>query len=177
MDDAEAVERARGGDEAAFLEIYRRYRDPVFRFAWRMTGAEDAAADIAHDCWLAVLDGRARWRPGRGALLPFLLGVARNMARRRLRYEARESGEEAAGDAPALEDPLREVLAGEIGEAVARAMRELPPLQREAVALIEFEGMNLEETAAAAGVDVGTLKARLYRARQTLRRKLQAMRA
>ena len=118
--------------EQAFLALYRSHRDAVFRFAYRMTGEMAAAEDVAHDCWLALLDGKARWRAELGPPLPFLLGVARHFALRRLRYEARECAEE---DQPAADNPLDEVLAGEVGTAVARAVGELPPLQREALVL------------------------------------------
>jgi RNA polymerase sigma-70 factor (ECF subfamily) len=73
----------------------------------------------------------------------------------------------AAGD-----DPLRSVLADEAAGAVRRAVEALPPLQREAVVLFEYQEMSLAEIAAVCDADVGTVKSRLHRARERLRRTL-----
>jgi RNA polymerase sigma factor (sigma-70 family) len=67
---------------------------------------------------------------------------------------------------------LENVLRLERGEAVARAVAGLPPLQREALILFEYEQLSLEEIAEASGVETGAVKARLHRARETLRRRL-----
>jgi RNA polymerase sigma-70 factor (ECF subfamily) len=175
MEDRDLLARARKGDEGSFLEVYTRHRDAVFRFAYRMTGAADRAEDLAHDCWLALLDGKARWNPDHGALRAFLLGVVRNLAMRRFRWANREGPE--AEDAFAPDDPLDDVWTGEIGAAVARAVAELPALQREALVLFEYEELSLEEIAGIAGVEAGTIKARLHRARETLRRRLASVRS
>jgi RNA polymerase sigma-70 factor (ECF subfamily) len=60
----------------------------------------------------------------------------------------------------------------ETEEIVAGAVRELPPLQREALILAEYEGLSLEEIAQAVEAEVGTVKSRLHRARENLRRML-----
>ncbi len=69
-------------------------------------------------------------------------------------------------------DPLRWVLEEESAEAIRAAVAALPPLQREVVVLFEYEDMSLAETAAVCGIDVGTVKSRLHRARGRLRRTL-----
>ena len=66
---------------------------------------------------------------------------------------------------------------GEVGDIVGRAVRALPPLQREVVILAEYEGLTLAEVARAVDADVGTIKSRLHRARENLRRTLAPLRS
>jgi RNA polymerase sigma-70 factor (ECF subfamily) len=68
------------------------------------------------------------------------------------------------------------MIAAEVSEAVQAALDLLPPLQREAIVLFEFEELSLEETAAVVGADIGTVKSRLHRARERLRRSLAGYR-
>jgi RNA polymerase sigma-70 factor (ECF subfamily) len=68
--------------------------------------------------------------------------------------------------------PLRRLLEGERSAAVQEAVASLPPLQREALILFEYEGESLAEIARIVGADTGTVKARLHRARERLRRAL-----
>jgi RNA polymerase sigma-70 factor (ECF subfamily) len=68
--------------------------------------------------------------------------------------------------------PLGQLLDGELSEVVRRAIDDLPPLQREALVLFEYEELPLAEIATIVGADVGTVKSRLHRARQRLRKQL-----
>jgi RNA polymerase sigma-70 factor, ECF subfamily len=74
-------------------------------------------------------------------------------------------------DAP-LEDRPEERLSADLAAAVEQAVTSLPALQQEALVLFEYEGFTLEEIAEVAGVDVGTIKSRLHRARERLKRTL-----
>jgi RNA polymerase sigma-70 factor (ECF subfamily) len=167
--DGDLLDRARRGDEAAFFELYERYRRCVFQFSWRLTGSEAAAEDVAQECFLALLDG-ADYDSRYGALRTYLLGIARHRAIRRMRVSERESAE--ADDQPGSVDTLGELLAAERAEMVARAVAALPLPQREAVILFEYEELSMEEIAAVTGVEVGAVKSRLFRARESLRRRL-----
>ena len=69
-------------------------------------------------------------------------------------------------------DPLQAVLDHEAASAVRQAVEALPPLQREAVVLFEYQDMSLADIAGVCEVDVGTVKSRLHRARERLRRTL-----
>ena len=73
---------------------------------------------------------------------------------------------------PASEQPLPKLLDEELALKVKEAVLELPPLQREALVLFEYEGFSLNEVANVVGTDVGAVKARLYRARQRLKNRL-----
>ena len=74
--------------------------------------------------------------------------------------------------APDRQHPMRKVLDDELSSRVQSAVTNLPPLQREALILFEYEDLSLAEVAAVVGTDVGTVKARLYRARERLRQEL-----
>ncbi len=160
---------ARTGDDAAFLALFGAHRGALLRFAWRMTGSVEAAEDVAQECFLLLIRG-AEFDPARGSLRTWLFGVARNLVFRRLRVSGREADEaaEVADGGDALEDLLR----GERAEAVRRAIGRLPTLQREAIVLFEYEEMSLEGIASVTGVEVGAVKARLQRGRESLRRQL-----
>lgn len=167
--DSRLLVDARRGTEVAFLELYRRYRIPVFHFAFRLTGSSAAAEDVTQECFLALLAG-ASFDPSRGELRTYLFGIVRNLALRRLRISEREC--EEPEDLVSPRDTVGELISSERAELVARAVGELPPLQKEALILFEYEGLSLEEIATVTGVEAGAVKARLHRARQALRRRL-----
>jgi RNA polymerase sigma-70 factor, ECF subfamily len=173
-DDARLLTEARGGNERSFVSLYQRHGAPLFRFAWRLTGSTAAAEDVVQECWASVLQ-HDRYRADRGPVRGYLFGIVRNLAFARLRLSDRESDEPAEGETGS--GPLEDVLATERSEAVARAVAALAPLQREAVILFEYEDLSLEEIAQATGVDTGAVKARLHRARETLRRRLAQLMA
>ena len=136
-----------------------------------MTSSSAIAEDIAQDVFLVLLRHPDRFDPARGPLRPFLLGVARNLVLKRWRDEHRwqelESDDFVA--APVAGD------ARDIAEIVGRAVGSLPPLQREALILAEYEELSLEEIARAVDAEVGTVKSRLHRARENLRQMLAAL--
>jgi RNA polymerase sigma-70 factor (ECF subfamily) len=170
--------RAAAGDEGAFRTLFDSHHGALFRFAYRLTGSEDAAADITQDCFLRLIE-QARFDHSRGGLRQYLYGTVRNLARQRWQAAGREVSwnDESDEDAPVIAAPFPDaMIAAEVSEAVQAALDLLPPLQREAIALFEFEGLSLEETAAVVGADTGTVKSRLHRARERLRRTLAAYR-
>jgi RNA polymerase sigma-70 factor (ECF subfamily) len=164
--EADQVREARQGSERAFLAIYHRHRSPVFRFAWRLTGSQAAAEDVTQECFLTLMRGAA-FDGDRGGLRAYLFGIARNLALRRLRIFEHEA--EEAAEATAAVDVLGDLLEAERSELVAGAMQQLPMLQREAIVLFTFEELSLDEIAKITGADVGAVKSRLHRARESLR--------
>jgi RNA polymerase sigma-70 factor (ECF subfamily) len=173
-DDSRLLKEARRGDESSFLSLYQRHRTPLFRFAWRLTGSTATAEDIVQECWMLILQ-RAHFREDCGSVRGYLFGIVRNLAFARLRIRDRESDESADGETD--RGPFEDVLAAERSEAVAHAVAALAPLQREALILFEYEDLSLDEIAQATGVDIGAVKARLHRARETLRRRLAPLMA
>jgi RNA polymerase sigma-70 factor (ECF subfamily) len=164
------LERAADGETTAFQILYERYRDPIFRFAYRLLGSVEAAEDVAHDCFLSLIKDPGRFDPGRASLRTYLYAAARNLAAKRYNSFAREMGIEQLSQEPVdRHEPMAEVLGNELSEVVQRAIAELPPLQREALVLFEYEELSLAEIATIVGADANTVKARLFRAREKLR--------
>jgi RNA polymerase sigma-70 factor (ECF subfamily) len=176
------LRRARRGDEAAFLSLYERHHAPVFRFACRLLGDAAAAEDVLHDCFIDLVrpsDSASDFDAARGTLRNYLYGMARHRALKIFRRTSREcefddeTNERRAG-ASSVEtnEPLEKLIGAELSEVVRRAVAELPPLQRESLVLFEYEELSLAEIAGITGVDINTVKARLFRARRTLRKAL-----
>ena len=160
------------GDQAAFLELYDRHRQPIFRFAYRLLGEVDIAEDVTHDCFLSLIRKPENFRPERASLRTYLFAAARNLALKHFRDSGRETGLDEMTEEPQLsprQGPLRKLLDEELAAEVRRAVFNLPPLQREALVLFEYEGLSLNEIAEITGADVGAVKGRLYRARERLK--------
>lgn len=158
--------------ESEIRAAYRDHKDAIYRFAWRMTGSEAAAEDIVQDCFVSLLRRPDAYHPEGAPLRPFLLAMARNLAWKRWRTEHRWDPLEDEAHAVEPVDPA----AGETADLVGRAVQSLPPLQREALVLFEYEGLTLEEIARAVEAEAGTVKARLHRGRENLRRMLAPLR-
>lgn len=174
MTDERLLEQAASGDETAFAVIYERHRNLVFRFAYRLSQSRETAEEITHDCFLSLIKEPRRFKTDkrRASLRTYLCAAARNLAFKRLRRVGAETAIDEFTEqltAEASQEPLRLMLDAEVSEAVRKAIGELPPLQREALILFEYEEMPLAEIAEIAGVDIGTIKSRLHRARQRLR--------
>jgi RNA polymerase sigma-70 factor (ECF subfamily) len=170
------LNEAGAGDQAAFLELYERYREPIFRFAYRLLGSVEIAEDVTHDCFLSLIRKPENYRPERASLKTYLYAAARNLALKHFRSQGRETGLDEVAEEPndsPRRGPLRRLLDEELAALVRDAIFSLPPLQREALILFEYEGLSLNEVAEIAGTDAGAIKARLYRAREGLRRTLR----
>ena len=175
--EAELLLRAGRGDEAAFLLLYERHRTPVFRFACRMLGSAEQAEDVTQECFLSILRRPDAFQAERASLRTYLCAIARHLALKQLRKRGQETlvddpPEEAPRGAAEGRDALGTVIEAEAAEAVRSAVEALPPLQREAVVLFEYQELSLVDIATVCDVDVGTVKSRLHRARERLRRTL-----
>ena len=159
--------------DAEFQAAFDQHKDAVYRFAWRISGLPAAAEDITQDVFVGLLRYPDRFDPARGTLRAFLLGIARNLALKRWRAEHRF--EPLDDETVVVAEPV-DLERGEVGDIVGRAVRALPPLQREALILIEYEGLTLAEVARAVDAEVGAVKSRLHRARENLRRALAPLR-
>jgi RNA polymerase sigma-70 factor (ECF subfamily) len=167
---------AANGDGTAFQILYERYRDPIFRFAYRLLGSAAAAEDVTHDCFLSLIKEPGRFDQDKASLRTYIYAAARNLAAKRYHRAERETGISELTDEPVAADhhgPMTRVLQNELAAEVAQAIAELPPLQREALVLFEYEELSLAEIAAVVGADSNTVKARLFRAREKLRARLE----
>jgi RNA polymerase sigma-70 factor (ECF subfamily) len=156
--------------EAGFdpLQSYERYRAQLFNYFRRCGVRREASEDLTQATFLLLLEDPARFRPERGSLRVFLFGIARNLRRawmRKNRFWGEsfdESTHPAAGRAGAGEDIA----------SIRAAIRSLPDEGREAILLREFHGLSYEELARIQGVPIGTIRSRIARARDELRRRL-----
>jgi RNA polymerase sigma factor (sigma-70 family) len=180
----ELVAAARTGNREAFAALMDRHRPLLLALCRRALGDAHLAEDASQEATLqALLSLRRLRRPDRfGA---WLAGIGLNVCRRWLRERAREgwSWEALHGGGlaaePAVQGPGPEELAeaAELTARVRRAVEALPRAQRSAVLLFYLAGSSQAETAAALGVDVGAVKARLHNARRTLRDRLRSARS
>src|SRR5437763_11455110 len=89
--DERLLEKAAHGNTAAFQILYERYRDPIFRFAYRLLGSAEAAEDVAHDCFLGLIKEPGRFDSTRASLRTYLYAAARNQAAKRYQSFGREA--------------------------------------------------------------------------------------
>ena len=174
--DEKLLADAANGDTSAFQILYQRYRDPIFRFAYRMLGSVEAAEDVAHDCFLSLIKQPGRFDSTKASFRTYLYAAARNQAAKQYSSLGRETALDELSEEPAAADrnaPIAQVLDDELASEVAEAIASLPPLQREALVLFEYEELSLAEIGEIVGVDANTVKARLFRAREKLRAKLE----
>lgn len=154
-------------DAASVSQAFEQHRDSVYRFTLGLTANTAAAEDIAQECFLDLLRRPNAFDPARASLKTYLLAAARNLVFKRWRSAGVEAELEDRFIAP--NTPLSLALSAEIGNIVERAVRELPPLQRESLLLFEWEGLSLDDIAQVCCVEAGTVKSRLFRARETLK--------
>ncbi len=146
---------------------FDQYHEAVFRFVYRMTRQAEAAEDITQDCFLVLVRAPERFDAQRGSLKTYLFSIARNLV-----LKAYRDNREVPLDGEEYESTPDPAMAADLASAVEQAVASLPPLQREALVLFEYEGFTLEEVAQVSGVDVGTIKSRLHRARERLKKVL-----
>jgi RNA polymerase sigma-70 factor, ECF subfamily len=159
-------------NESDFRLVFQEHKDAVYRFAWRMTNSPSNAEDIAQEVFLLLLCQPERFDPSRGQLRSFLLGIARKLAQKCLQKQGRWY---ALDEDQFVIQPV-DIERRETAEVVGTAVYSLPPLQREVLLLAYYEGLSLDEIAQAVHVEIGTVKGRLHRARENLRRLLSGLR-
>jgi len=166
--DVEVVARILGGDGEAFGILIRRYEPGLLRFATRMLGSPDAAADAVAESLVRAYRHLAQCRDP-AHLRSWLYRITGNRCRSHL--ARRRTNDISLDDAPPLADAADVWVTLERGEQVVlveRALAALPAEKREAFVLKHVEGMSYEEMAAATGARIPTLKMRVHRAREAL---------
>jgi len=159
--------RCQLGERDAFDALIARWHEPLWRYLRTLCDSDDTASDLAQDTWLRVLRGIAGLRePAR--LRPWLFGIARRVAMDRLRgnYARAMEGGEALEEMPAPE-PDADL---ESDLATLQSDLDLLPIrERETLVLFYLRELGIDEIAALLAVPAGTVKSRLFRARQLLR--------
>jgi RNA polymerase sigma-70 factor, ECF subfamily len=175
--------RLRAREERAFEELVIRYGDRVFNLVLRLVGDRAEAEDIGQEVFVTVFKSIETFR-GEAKLSTWLLRIAANHAKNRIKYLSRRAGENGRLDgAPeaALADlgktplhghvraPDAALEAAERGNAIERAIAALEEDQRLVVILRDVEELSYEEICEVTGLPEGTVKSRLHRARLLLK--------
>jgi len=173
------------GDEEAFRELVRRYKDPVTSFAWRMLNDRDKAVDVAQETFINVFTHADGYRP-LASFSGWLYRIAYNLAINEIRRQKRQTAMSLdAGigpdgrDRPTLQirddsDSAEEAMLGaERRELVRRSVASLPPKYRGAIVMKDMEGLTFEEIAIILDCPESTVKSRVMRARRMLRDRLE----
>jgi RNA polymerase sigma-70 factor (ECF subfamily) len=177
--DGDLLRLMMAGSEDAFGALYERWSPSVYRFALHMSGDQHIAEEVTRDTFMTLVRRPSMFDETRGALVSWLLGIARNLTRRALGASPDvESLDEASlnnsAECAAPSDVLSLLTRREMIEAVRQAVVSLPPAYREVVVLCDLQEMDYRDAAVALNCPVGTVRSRLHRARTMLMTKLQA---
>ena len=182
-DDAQLVAwmlRTREDDQLAFRELVEATEDRVYGTLVKMLGGIEGAEDLAQKVYLRIWQARGRYEPT-AKFSTWMFSIVRRLVLNERRGRARRG---AVFLSPRTDEPVREVSGGvspaaaasavELSRAIDAALADLPEEQRMAIILRRYEEMPYEEIAAVLGTTVAAVKSLLFRARETLRRKLAA---
>ncbi len=170
--DLAAVDRVLAGDTEAFEDIVRRWQGPLVNMAWRYCRDRSRAEEMAQEAFVRAWRGLAQWRR-ESSFSTWLFALAANAYRSELKRvptmvvpldEIAEPAGAALGQYDALAEQKRY-------EVVRRAVLALPLRYREPVVLYYFHEMDVGQAARTMGLPEGTIKARLARGREMLRKR------
>lgn len=181
--DRTLVLRAQSGERSAFNLLVRKYRHRVMKLSMRYTHNRADAEDAVQDTFMRAYWGLQHFR-GDAAFYSWLHRIAINSAKNVLSQRARNAGTFAdAANRPEtherpvllkdLDTPEDLALTEEICDAVNAAIQSLCEEQQTAIALREFQGLSYSQVASAMACPVGTVRSRVFRAREAIDRHLR----
>jgi len=182
IEDVDIVRRVLAGEEVLFEVLVRRYQARVVSHVARMVGNRDDALDLTQEIFLKVFQALDRFNPA-FKFSTWLFRIAGNasidhLRKRRPRTVPLETPDpDGAGTFSPEQrstglDPYGELRNVERGEAITRAIQDLPADFRELIALRHFAGLSYEEIAGVKNMPLGTVKNKLFRARAVLKERL-----
>lgn len=183
--DQDLVQRVQQGDKAAFDLLVIKYQHKIVHLVNRYVKDPSEAQDVAQDTFIKAYRALGDFR-GESAFYTWLYRIAINTAknyllsrsRRHFDYEVDVQDAEQVENAPQLKDieTPESVLANEqIVRVIRSAIENLPEEMRIAITLREFEGMSYEEIAIAMDCPIGTVRSRIFRAREAIEQKLNPL--
>jgi RNA polymerase sigma-70 factor, ECF subfamily len=190
--DVMLVQRTLAGDQRAFEMLVVRYQRRVERLIGRMVRDTDLVEDIAQETFIRAYRALAQFR-GDAQFYTWLYRIAVNTAKKQLLELKRDplvyQSQMKTGDDDETSGPERELNSGvadtetpeavlaskEIAEAVNAAMEALPEELRNAITLREIEGLSYEEIAQALDCPIGTVRSRIFRAREAISGRIKPM--
>jgi RNA polymerase sigma-70 factor (ECF subfamily) len=186
--DEELVERALSGDEHAFGELHDRYRTPIHSTAYRIIQDPEAARDATQEIFVKIYRSLRSFDPRRARFSTWIYRLAANHAidawrSRRSRGESQLPEEASDVErraregilAEAIQSPYESLESRERVEEIRRCVDALPELQKKVFVLRYFQQLKLDEIAEAEDCNLGTVKTSLFRATQTIRRRLRRL--
>ena len=183
--DMALVERVQRGDKGAYDLLVLKYQHKIGHLVSRYVHDAHETQDVTQEAFIKAYRGLKNFR-GDSAFYTWLYRIAINTAKNHLVTMSRKISDTGidAADAEQFEGggrlreyatPEREMLTDEIGEVVRRAIAALPEDLRTAITLREFEGMSYEEIAQAMDCPIGTVRSRIFRAREAIDTQLEPL--
>jgi len=165
------AERFRSGDERALRELFDRYAPAVLHVATTVLGNASDAEDVVQATFVAAWRVRGTYRPERGSLLAWLLGIGRRKAIDAVRTRARNDRATDTAVRFAAGRAAHESLADQIVDrlVIADELATLPAEQRRVLRLAFYDDLTHEKIAAVTGLPLGTVKSHLRRGMARLR--------
>ena len=184
MTEQELVSRAKAGDQDAFEQLVLDNQNRVYSLALRMVNDREEAADLAQEAFLKAWQGLPSFQ-GESSFSTWVYRLATNVCIDFLRRQKRRQeiepvasidDEESGWTEPSDpdQDPQRHLERAELHRAVARGLEALPDHHRQVLVMREVSGLSYQEIGRALELDLGTVKSRIARARQMLRKILLA---
>ena len=173
--DEQVMARAAAGSDAAFEELYRRYARRLKGFFFmQLGGDEEMAADATHDVFLRAYEARTRYREGSN-VSTWIFTIAYNICRNHYRTNAYEAQLLANLDAEPLSDQQIEVEldATVLDEALQQVLSELPAPLHQLFSLHYQEELTIPQVAEIVGIPEGTVKSRLNKTMNIIRKNLK----
>ena len=172
IDDQEDVERVLAGSSDAFERIVRRWHRPLINLAYRFCRDSSRAEDMAQEAFLRAYRALHQWRKD-AAFSTWLFALATNAYRSELRrIPPKTIAIEEIGELQDTRASNKDLEAQDRDRAVRELVLTLPPKYRDVVVLFYFHEKDISAAAKSLGLPEGTIKARLFRAREILRGKL-----
>jgi RNA polymerase sigma-70 factor (ECF subfamily) len=184
--DQQLVERVQRGDKAAFELLVIKYQRKIFRLLSRLIRDPTEIEDVAQEAFIKAYRALPNFR-GESAFYTWLYRIAINTAKNYLVAQGRRAPTSTASEVEEAEnfddaDQLRDVntpdamlLSKQVGEAVNRAIDRLPEELRTAIVLRELEGLSYEEIAESMNCPIGTVRSRIFRAREAIAAELRPL--
>jgi len=183
--EATLIARAQAQDDTAFDQIVRLYADRIYNYVRRMVGHPQDAEDITQEVFLRAYQGLHQF-DGRASFSTWLFRIATNLCidhkrRQQRRVQTvpyhRDEEEEEEGDWEFADtsqpSALDQLLSKELETVVEQAVERLSPKLKTVLLLYDVEGLSYEQIAETLGIPIGTVKSRLFAAREQVRKQVE----